>query len=191
MYCQNCGSIIQPDANFCGKCGFSSKSAATASSSSQCLTPAPTKLPTFVWLIIGFLCVMILGSVGSSFILNDATHRLQEPSERKPSIQNNPDLTAQQVGSVLFEHYMPSLNVANAGVDVSSGHWYSVREGSAVNCEGENCYYLEYTFQIVDAQGIEHEVKCKWDVDSHGRTATPRNEQARYYWTAAVPGWNK
>jgi hypothetical protein len=62
---------------------------------------------------------------------------------------------------------------------------------SAVNCEGDNCYYLEYAFQIVDAQGTAHDVKCEWDVDSHRRTAAPRNEQARYYWTAAVPGWSK
>jgi zinc ribbon protein len=191
MYCQNCGSILQPDANFCGKCGRGSKSVGTTSGSSKYATPAPSRLPTFVWLLIGILCVMILGSLGSSLVPHDATHKAPERLEQKPAVAKSPDLTAQQVGSILFEHYMPSLKMLNAGIDVSSGRWYSVREGSAVNCEGDNCYYLEYAFQIVDAQGTAHDVKCEWDVDSHRRTATPRNEQARYYWTAAVPGWSK
>jgi hypothetical protein len=141
--------------------------------------------------LIGLLCVTALGSVARSVILNDATQKRRESTEQKPAVQRSPDLTAQQVGGILFEHYVPSLNMVNAGVDVSSGHWYSAREGNAANCESDECYYLEYAFQIVDAQGTAHEVKCEWDIDSHGRTATPRNEQARYYWTVAVPGWNK
>ena len=51
--------------------------------------------------------------------------------------------------------------------------------------------YFEYSFQIVDAQGNAHEVKCEWDVDAAYHMATPRNEQARYYWAKARPGWNR
>jgi hypothetical protein len=159
--------------------------------SSRYAAPVPRKMPTFVWLLIGFLCVMTLGSVARAVILSDATRKQRESTEQKAAAQRTPDLTAEQVGSILSEHYMPSLNMVNAGVDVSSAHWYSAREGNAANCESDDCYYLEYAFQIVDAQGTAHQVKCEWDIDSHDRTATPRNEQARYYWTVAVPGWSK
>jgi hypothetical protein len=39
-----------------------------------------------------------------------------------------------------------------------------------------NCWYVDYAFQIVDAQGFAHEVKREWDVDVMQHTAVPKNE---------------
>jgi hypothetical protein len=66
---------------------------------------------------------------------------------------------------------------------VNTGHWDAFKEGTTVRCSGD-CWYVEYDFQIVDAEGKAHQVRCERDVDMAAHTAVPRNEQAQYYWTS-------
>jgi hypothetical protein len=185
-FCAYCGSNLRAEARFCTDCGRETGAPATK------ILPATQrtwKQSTFFWLTCSVVVFFILVRLIMAFAPNYSPP--QEPQGADGGAQKSRDLTQEQVGNILFQHYMPSPNMLNAGVDISSGHWYSTREGRTARCDGDNCYYLEYRFQIVDAQGNSHDVKCEWDVDAADRTATPRNEQARYYWTRARPGWKK
>jgi hypothetical protein len=45
-----------------------------------------------------------------------------------------------------------------------------------------NCWYAEYVFPIVEAQGAAHEVSCEWDVNIVQHGCSTEHEQASYYW---------
>lgn len=105
---------------------------------------------------------------------------LSDPTRGRPQPKAN--LSGPPINGILWESYRPSFNMLNAGVDVSAGRFESFQEGQTSNCTTADCYYLSYSFDIVDATGTSHDVECEWDVDVATRTATPRNAQARYYW---------
>jgi hypothetical protein len=88
----------------------------------------------------------------------------------------------QAVAAIVRESYVPSVAMMNPGVDAINSGWWDAYSESSTRCNSGDCYYVSYGFQIVDAQGSTHAVKCEWDVDRSQRMATPRNEQANYYW---------
>jgi len=127
-----------------------------------------------------FVAVLLLVMFLPLLLVHKTDQPVADPAyEGKKPTQ---ELSTKEVGAILLQSYAPSLNMLNQGVDVSAGRWFSFQEGQTVRCGSDNCYYLSYQFNIIDAQGKSHDVECEWDIDSTSRTAIPRNPQARYYW---------
>ncbi len=171
-FCAYCGANLQADDKFCPGCGQPVGQGAAGPPSAK-----PKRSSLWLWLIpASVVLAFVAGVVGLV--------RLGEKSERQPQ-ESTPDLSTSAVYGILVESYMPNpvtMEEHSSRENIFAGHWLSFREAQS-RCGSGNCYYLSFRFDTIDAQGTSHEVECEWDIDATRRTATPRNPQARYYWT--------
>jgi len=202
-FCSSCGSGLQSDARFCPNCGRETISLATTapqpkrSGGSFFLLGAVfgwvRRHPIWTALLVSFA----IGIIRLSVLNTPPKPSHLEPSEvhlppgENPTVEKKPELPTEDVMAIVYKSYESQLPSPPTDDPLEARRlekWRDARESShrqprTPNCVDDNCYRMEYSFNIMDLKGDTHVAECDWDVDATRHLATPLNGYARYYFT--------